>query len=146
MGSAGTYYRRINDHLESVLDAGGIKVGRQNYTYVSAGEKYAGENIYGILQAPRGDATEAIVLVAAWNSVKDQFNGNGVALALTLARYFKRMLHVPINLPSVVAGFWVNKMYRMVAVVKGHNNCCAARQSNWHPGVGRRIPRRPRLE
>jgi GPI-anchor transamidase subunit GAA1 len=68
----------------------GLKVGRQNYTYDSAGEKYAGENLYAILQAPRGDATEAIVLVAAWRNVKEEFNRNGVTLALTLARYFKR--------------------------------------------------------
>ncbi|KAK2612159.1 Glycosyl phosphatidyl inositol protein transamidase complex subunit [Conoideocrella luteorostrata] len=80
----------INHHLESILGAVGIKVGRQNYTYSSAGENYGGENLYGILQAPRGDATEAIVLVAAWNNIEGQFNRNGVALALTLARYFKR--------------------------------------------------------
>lgn len=80
----------INDSLESILQGVGLKVGRQNYTYHSAGEEYSGENVYGILQAPRGDATEAIVLVAAWTSVDDQLNRNGVALALTLARYFKR--------------------------------------------------------
>lgn len=68
----------------------GLKVGRQNYTYNSAGQEYAGENVYGILQAPRGDATEAIVLVAAWKSIEEQLNRNGVALALTLARYFNR--------------------------------------------------------
>ena len=84
--------RRINNHLELVLGAAGIKVGRQNYTYFSAGERYGGENIYGILQAPRGDATEAIVLVAGWTGVNGLFNANGVALALTLARYFKRTL------------------------------------------------------
>ncbi|KAG6037839.1 hypothetical protein E4U41_004691 [Claviceps citrina] len=80
----------INDHLDSVLSAIGIKTGRQNYTYHSAGETYKGENLYGILQAPRGDATEAIVLVAAWESIDGRLNRNGVALALTLARYFKR--------------------------------------------------------
>lgn len=74
-----------------MLSAVGIKTGRQNYTYHSAGESYKGENFYGILQAPRGDATEAIVLVAAWENIDGRFNRNGVALALTLARYFKRM-------------------------------------------------------
>ncbi|KAL2210517.1 Glycosylphosphatidylinositol:protein transamidase, GAA1 component [Sarocladium strictum] len=82
-------YRR-NDELEKLLKGVGLKVGRQNYTYVSAGEEYAGENVYGILQAPRGDATEAIVLVAAWKSIDGRHNSNGVGLALTLARYFKR--------------------------------------------------------
>ncbi|KAK1968577.1 Glycosylphosphatidylinositol:protein transamidase, GAA1 component [Colletotrichum sublineola] len=80
----------INDKLEGILKNVGLKVGRQNYTYESAGDIYTGENIYAILQAPRGDATEAIVLVAAWKTVDDQFNVNGVPLALTLARYFKR--------------------------------------------------------
>jgi glycosylphosphatidylinositol transamidase len=51
---------------------------------------HSGENIYAILQAPRGDATEAIVLVAAWKNAANETNANGVALALTLARYFKR--------------------------------------------------------
>ena len=76
--------------MEQVLTSVGLKVGRQNYTYHSAGEVYTGQNIYGILQAPRGDATEAIVLVAAWKTVEEQFNRNGVSLALTLVRYFKR--------------------------------------------------------
>ncbi|OHX00246.1 glycosylphosphatidylinositol transamidase [Colletotrichum incanum] len=80
----------INDKLEGILKNVGLKVGRQNYTYESAGDVYTGENIYAILQAPRGDATEAIVLVAAWKTVDDKFNVNGVPLALTLARYFKR--------------------------------------------------------
>ena len=84
---------RINDQLESILKGVGIKVGRQNYTYYSAGETFSGENLYGILQAPRGDATEAIVLVAAWESINGQLNRNGVSLALTLARYFKRQYH-----------------------------------------------------
>lgn len=76
--------------LEGILKGIGLKVGRQNYTYHSAGDDYPGENVYGILQAPRGDATEAIVLVAAWKSVDGQLNKNGVALALSLARYFRR--------------------------------------------------------
>ncbi|KAM4062262.1 gaa1-like, GPI transamidase component domain-containing protein [Hirsutella rhossiliensis] len=80
----------INDKLETVMKGVGIKVGRQNYTYHSAGEEFTGENVYGILQAPRGDATEAIVLVAAWTSIEGALNRNGLALALTLARYFKR--------------------------------------------------------
>ncbi|KAK6448217.1 serine palmitoyltransferase [Trichoderma asperellum] len=80
----------VNDKLESILTGFGVKVGRQNYTYHSAGQIYTGENVYGILQAPRGDATEAIVLVAAWKSIDEQLNRNGIALVLTLARYFKR--------------------------------------------------------
>lgn len=85
-----THSNRVNDALENIIKGIGLKVGRQNYTYHSAGNTYAGENIYAILHAPRGDATEAIVLVAAWKNVKDEFNRTGLALALALARYFKR--------------------------------------------------------
>ncbi|ROV90739.1 hypothetical protein VSDG_08327 [Cytospora chrysosperma] len=80
----------VNDGLEEILKSVGLKAGRQNFTYTSSGNVHAGENIYAILQAPRGDATEAIVLVAAWKNVKDEHNKRGVALLLTLARYFRR--------------------------------------------------------
>lgn len=80
----------INDGLETIFKNIGLKVGRQNFTYTASGRAYAGENIYAILQAPRGDATEAIVLVAAWRNVRGELNRRGVALLLTLARYFRR--------------------------------------------------------
>lgn len=80
----------VNDELEKIFKGMGVKVGRQNYTYHSSGDTYTGENVYAILQAPRGDATEAIVLIAAWKNVKEEFNRNGMALALALTRYFKR--------------------------------------------------------
>ncbi|KAI0880429.1 GPI transamidase component GAA1 [Annulohypoxylon maeteangense] len=80
----------VNDELEQIFKGVGLKVGRQNYTYSSGGNTYGGENVYAILQAPRGDATEAIVLVAAWKNVKEEFNRNGLALALALTRYFRR--------------------------------------------------------
>ncbi|KAI1758807.1 Gaa1-like protein [Hypoxylon sp. FL1150] len=80
----------VNDELEKIFKGIGVKVGRQNYTYHASGDTYTGENVYAILQAPRGDATEAIVLIAAWKNVKEEFNRNGLALALALTRYFKR--------------------------------------------------------
>ncbi|KAK6852063.1 GPI-anchor transamidase subunit GAA1 [Apiospora arundinis] len=80
----------VNDKLEHMFRSMGLKVGRQNYTYTTSGNTIAGENVYAILQAPRGDATEAIVLVAAWRNVKGEFNRNGLAVALALTRYFKR--------------------------------------------------------
>lgn len=89
-GVSGLTNYEINDGLESMFKGVGLKVGRQNFTYTAAGKKYNGENIYAILQAPRGDATEAIVLVAAWRNVKGEANKRGVALLLTLARYFRR--------------------------------------------------------
>ena len=116
----------------------GVKVGRQKYTYYAAGEDYSGENVYGILQAPRGDATEAIVLVAAWKSIDEQLNRNGVALALTLIRYFKRTWR---------HWFWsrlkltFSLSCRMVLVVQGYYPLGAPRQSNWDAGLGRCLSR-----
>ncbi|PHH56258.1 GPI transamidase component GAA1 [Ceratocystis fimbriata CBS 114723] len=80
----------VNDRLESIAHDIGLKTARQNFSYSSAGETYAGENLYAILQAPRGDATEAIVLIASWRNEDGELNKHGVPLALTLARYFKR--------------------------------------------------------
>ncbi|KAL4990343.1 Gaa1-like protein [Aspergillus falconensis] len=80
----------ISEKVQSILKASGLKVATQGYEYTSSGITHQGENIYAIIQAPRGDATEAIVLVAAWKTVNGELNLNGVSLALTLARYFKR--------------------------------------------------------
>ncbi|KAI1004790.1 hypothetical protein K3495_g3429 [Podosphaera aphanis] len=80
----------VNDKLEGFFKASGLKVARQSFVYRSAGEEIAGENIYAILHAPRGDATEAIVLVGAWKNLEGKLNRSGIALILTLARYFKR--------------------------------------------------------
>lgn len=75
--------------LSEILKSSGLKTASQKYEYKAAGRKFAGENVYGIIHAPRGDATEAIVLVAAWTNMDGELNQSGVALALTLARYFK---------------------------------------------------------
>ena len=75
--------------MQSILQAAGLKVASQKFEYTSAGITHQGENTYAIIHAPRGDATEAIVLVAPWKTADDELNLNGVTLALTLARYFK---------------------------------------------------------
>ncbi|RHZ69407.1 hypothetical protein CDV55_106509 [Aspergillus turcosus] len=80
----------ISDKIQSILRAAGLKVATQKYEYTSSGITHEGQNVYAIIHAPRGDATEAIVLVAAWKTVDGELNLNGVSLALTLARYFKR--------------------------------------------------------
>jgi len=67
-----------------------LRSAKQPYEYQAAGRSHAGENIYGIIRAPRGDATEAIVLIAAWTNMDGDLNQSGVALTLALARYFKR--------------------------------------------------------
>jgi GPI-anchor transamidase subunit GAA1 len=79
----------VTAKLSEIFKSSGLKASSQKYEYEAAGNKYRGENIYAILHAPRGDATEAIVLVAAWKNMDGELNQSGVALALTLARYFK---------------------------------------------------------
>ncbi|KAI9723583.1 MAG: hypothetical protein M1812_000883 [Candelaria pacifica] len=80
----------VAERLAEIFESSGLKVARQKYNYTSSGNTYAGENVYAILHAPRGDATEAIVLVAGWLNVDGELNQSGVAIVLTLARYFKR--------------------------------------------------------
>jgi len=89
--------RRVNDKLEEFFRASGLKVAKQNFRYKSAGATYSGQNLYAILHAPRGDATEAIVIVAAWRNVEGVLNMSGVALILTLARYFKSIFWVIVH-------------------------------------------------
>lgn len=91
IGEGGEKAARVSEKVQSILQAAGLKVATQNYEYTSAGLVYRGQNTYAIINAPRGDATEAIVLVAAWKTVNGELNTNGITLALTLARYFKRM-------------------------------------------------------
>lgn len=93
-----TWTGRITDHfsrtaakLSEIFRSIGLKSATQKYEYHAAGNSISGENAYAILHAPRGDATEAIVLVAAWTNMDSELNQSGVALALTLARYFKRL-------------------------------------------------------
>jgi glycosylphosphatidylinositol transamidase len=87
---AGASNAEFNDRLEPLIRGLGVKTARQNFTYHAAGRAFAGENLYAILQAPRGDATEAIVLVAARENVGGEANRSGIPLTLTLLRYFKR--------------------------------------------------------
>ncbi|KAJ9260683.1 hypothetical protein DTO212C5_8410 [Paecilomyces variotii] len=89
-GKGGETSPVVSEKLQSIFRASGLKVATQNYEYKSAGIVHKGQNIYSIIHAPRGDATEAIVLVAPWRTVDGELNLNGVTLALTLARYFKR--------------------------------------------------------
>ncbi|KAA8909205.1 Gaa1-like protein [Sphaerosporella brunnea] len=76
--------------IESIFKGQGLKVGTQKFRYEAGGKIYEGENVYAVLEAPRGDATEAVVLAAPWINGDDQLNQSGVALVMALARYFKR--------------------------------------------------------
>lgn len=81
---------RRSEKLADVFRANNLKVATQKYTYHVSNRTIAGENVYAILQGPRADATEAVVLIGAWKNMADETNTSGVALVLTLARYFKR--------------------------------------------------------
>ncbi|KAK5113543.1 hypothetical protein LTR62_003412 [Meristemomyces frigidus] len=76
--------------IEGIMRDIGLKSARQPYRYTVAGEDIQGTNVYALLQGPRADATEAMVLMAAWRNFDGEINHSGVALALTMARYFKR--------------------------------------------------------
>ncbi|KAM0717542.1 hypothetical protein Q7P37_007394 [Cladosporium fusiforme] len=78
------------DGIGRIMRESGLKVAEQDYTYQVAGEKISGTNVYGILQGPRADATEAMVIMAGWRNFEGMINYSGVALVLTLARYFSR--------------------------------------------------------
>ena len=81
---------RISTKLSEIFKSAGLRSAKQTFEYQAAGKSYVGENVYAILHAPRGDSTEAVVLVAAWINMDGDLNQGGVALTLALARYFKR--------------------------------------------------------
>ena len=80
----------VGDKVQELFHNAGLKTGRQRYSYTSSGKTYSGENVYAIIHAPRGDGTEAIVIVSALKNILGQGNINGVTLLISLARYFKR--------------------------------------------------------
>lgn len=104
------------DKLAEVFGSAGLRTARQKYEYSSSGQTTAGENIYSVLHAPRGDATEAIVLAAPWNNTNGEINRSGVALLLTLARYFKRMCNVGTDYRKLADVY-----NRLVFVVQGYH-------------------------
>lgn len=79
------------EKLTELLRGAGVKVATQKYSYAASGRNISNENVYAVLQGPRADATEAIVLIASWTTMDGrEINHSGVALLLTLARYFNR--------------------------------------------------------
>ena len=86
------------DKIRTILNDAGLPTATQYFHYHSAGNLSAGVNVYSVLHAPRGDGTEAIVLLAPQRNVLGEQNTNGIALLLTLARYFKSSLDQPFSL------------------------------------------------
>jgi hypothetical protein len=107
------WIHRVVDGLEKLLQLQGLKVARQKYKYEVAGKTIAGENVYAMLRGPRADATETIVLMGAWKNMDEALNQSGVALVLTLARYFNRKL--PRKRRATIT-----KVPRMVSMVQGY--------------------------
>ncbi len=125
----------VFDKLGDIFKSTGLKTAKQKYSYTSSGRSHDGENVYSILHAPRGDATEAIVLVAAWRNMDGDLNRSGVALLLTLARYFKRTEPIEdYSLPFVET--FVLMFRRMVPMVQGHHFLDSRRQPSWATSMG----------
>ncbi len=126
--------RQVSDKVEDLFQNAGLKTGRQRYRYQSSGQKYPGENVYAVLSAPRGDSTEAVVLVAALKNAEGNDNINGVALLVTFARYFKRGLLTYLYRMTTLTPF------RMVTVVKRHHLPGHSRLYCWPTSMDRLLP------
>ena len=85
------------EQFEEMLARLQLKTGQQSYELAEdvAGIAVNGTNVYGILRAPRGDATEAIVLSTSWRTIDGHIDVGGVALLMSLAGYFKRTCPLP---------------------------------------------------
>jgi glycosylphosphatidylinositol transamidase len=88
-----------------------LKTGQQPYEVTEdvSGIAVNGTNVYGILRAPRGDATEAIVLSSSWRTIDGQIDVGGVALLMSLAGYFKRTFPSPL-LSSPLATIFLTQL------------------------------------
>ena len=81
---------RIASQISDIFHGQGLKAARQPYNFTYASTAISGENSYALLEGPRADATEAMVIMASMKNMDGEINYSGVALVLTMARYFKR--------------------------------------------------------
>ncbi|KAH3901913.1 GPI-anchor transamidase subunit GAA1 SCDLUD_001697 [Saccharomycodes ludwigii] len=70
----------VSDWLNDIV---GVK------TAIHHNSRY-GDTLYGILNAQRGDGTEAMVLAAPWQNSEGDLNTSGVSVAIALLRFFSR--------------------------------------------------------
>lgn len=77
--------KHSNPVLESWLQDVGLKVSHH------LDEKTGTDTMYAVMYAPRGDSTEAMVVVVPYETSDVKNNIGGFALAPALARYFNRM-------------------------------------------------------
>jgi hypothetical protein len=108
-----------------VLNRLQLKTGQQNYNLPEKlfGIGVNGTNVYGILRAPRGDATEAIVLSTSWRTIEGEIDIGGVSLLMSLAGYFKR------NASIAHRTFLID--VRLVTLVQRHHLSLSCRASSW---------------
>ncbi|VEU23735.1 DEKNAAC104890 [Brettanomyces naardenensis] len=78
-----------NSMLQDWMREIGYKTAILNYTNPQTGENRP--TLYAIYHAPKGDDTEAIVLVAPWHTREGRFNIGGTGLGVSLAKYFHRL-------------------------------------------------------
>ncbi|OUM53727.1 hypothetical protein BVG19_g3036 [[Candida] boidinii] len=78
-----------NEALDNWLMQIGYKTSK--YSYVNPMNNRLEQTTYAIYHTPRGDDTEAMVLVAPWHTTDDQINIGGISLVMGLARYFYRL-------------------------------------------------------
>ncbi|CEI96236.1 hypothetical protein RMCBS344292_10402 [Rhizopus microsporus] len=65
----------------------------QRFDMDTIGHNTKGTNIFAIHKAPRSDGKEALILSASWISRTGEFNTNGIAALLSLAKLFKRNVY-----------------------------------------------------
>jgi GPI-anchor transamidase subunit GAA1 len=109
-----TLNQALIEKIETIFRSAGLPTATQYFEYHSAGSILNGTNVYSVLQAPRGDGTEAIVLLAPQYNAAGKDNTHGIALLLTLARYFKSTIKSKVQ--CLNADF-----PRMVPLVQGHH-------------------------
>lgn len=84
------FFARRTEAIRGWFEDIGLKTSIQDWEMQHGSEKRNGSNIYGILHAPRGENTEAMVLVAPWLNQDGEYNDGGVALVVALARYLSK--------------------------------------------------------
>ena len=82
----------------------GLDVATQNYTYTIDGLRVMGQNLHGIMRAPRAEGTEALVLSAPWRCHNGSPNRYGIQLMLNMAKYFKSKPYWSMDIVFVVTG------------------------------------------
>ncbi|EPY53415.1 GPI-anchor transamidase complex subunit Gaa1 [Schizosaccharomyces cryophilus OY26] len=75
--------------LEAIFTTMGMAVQRQKYTTRIYEEYHQGSNFYTVFRSPRGDATESLLLCVPWKDYEGYYNEAGLALAISLMKYFQ---------------------------------------------------------